>query len=202
MTEDDAELCRGHRVLAVNDAYRLFPWAEVLYGCDARWWSTVQGASECTGEKWISTDRNRWQSVDSVAYQFGLKVIQGRGLPFFSTDPRFIHYGYNSGYQAINLALLFGAAPLVLVGFDYRKVEGRSHFFGDHQKPLANTTNFAIWLECLDVASKKLPPYIQIINCTPDSAIESFPRGNLKEVLDGLAESDRTGQPAGHARGG
>jgi len=25
-------------VLAINDAYRLAPWADWLYACDDRWW--------------------------------------------------------------------------------------------------------------------------------------------------------------------
>jgi hypothetical protein len=34
----DVDRVRGRaRVIAVNDGYRLAPWADVLYACDRRW---------------------------------------------------------------------------------------------------------------------------------------------------------------------
>ena len=40
LTAADAAQCRGRaRVIAINDAYRLVPWADLLYFCDYRWWS-------------------------------------------------------------------------------------------------------------------------------------------------------------------
>jgi hypothetical protein len=183
LTEDVAALCRSLPVVAVNDAYKLLPHADVLYGCDDRWWRARDGVSEFVGEKWTSVDNNRWTKVLPIAKQYGMRVVIGRAQPFFSLDPRVIHYGRNSGFQAINLALLLGGNPLLLVGFDFRNVDGRTHFFGDHQKPLANTHCFKHWIEQMEWAAKKLPPGIEIINCTPDSAIDCFQRRELRETL-------------------
>lgn len=188
LNEDDAALCLGHRVVVVGDAYRLFPWADVLYACDHRWWDAREG-TDFAGEKWISTDGNRWPQVLSAAKKYRLRIIQGLKHPFFSRDPKFIHYGWNSGYQAINLALHFGATTLVLLGFDFQNTNGKTHFFGDHARPLANTQKWDHMLDAMNVASKKLPPGVEIINCSPGSAIDCFPRRDLREVLNGLADS-------------
>ena len=39
LNADQVVLLRGRaRVIAINDAWRVAPWADVLYGCDGRWW--------------------------------------------------------------------------------------------------------------------------------------------------------------------
>lgn len=43
-----------------------------------------------------------------------------------------LHFGNNSGYQAINLAYLLGATTIILLGFDMKRKAGKTHFFGDH----------------------------------------------------------------------
>jgi hypothetical protein len=49
----DVEACRGKtRVIAVNDAYRLAPFADVLYACDEKWWKWHQGVPSFTGLKY------------------------------------------------------------------------------------------------------------------------------------------------------
>src|SRR6185503_19111154 len=56
LTADVAEQCRGHRVLAVNDAYRRIPFAEALYAGDADWWEVHAGCPDFAGEKWSAHD--------------------------------------------------------------------------------------------------------------------------------------------------
>lgn len=189
LTPEVAEICCGHRVIAVNDAYRLLPWADTLYGCDVAWWLHHKGCPEFAGEKVISVHDKRRTAVYSTAKRYGLSVVEGRAGEVFSLDQQRIHYGANGGFQAINLAILRGANPIALVGFDFRG----SHFFGDHPAPLKNSSpsRFASWLEIMREAARTLPADIHIINCTPGSAIDCFPRCDLKEVLDGA--------PARHA---
>src|SRR5688572_2955592 len=40
------------KVVAVNDAYRLAPWADVLYGFDWQWWEHHNGCPEFRGLKY------------------------------------------------------------------------------------------------------------------------------------------------------
>jgi hypothetical protein len=46
----------------------------------------------------------------------------------------------------MGLAFLFGAARIVLVGYDMREVDGRRHFFGSHPRPLRDGGSFEKWL--------------------------------------------------------
>ena len=185
LTSQVADLCRGHHLIVVNDAYRLMPWADVLYACDARWWRHHEGCRNFVGEKWTSYHEGRRAHVADIARCYKLHVCLGAKKSSFSLDPALIHYGMNSGFQAINLAILFGANPIILVGFDFRPVGGKKHFFGDHPRAVANGSDYRAWIITMRQAAKELPKHLTIINCTQGSAIKCFPMGNLKEVLDG-----------------
>jgi hypothetical protein len=104
---------------------------------------------------------------------------QGAG---FSRRQDVIHYGHNSGFQALNLAILLGAARIVLVGFDMRIVDGRRHFHGDHPHPLINADPRR-FVPHFERAAASLPVGVEILNATPGSALTCFPAADLDEAL-------------------
>lgn len=177
-----AERCVGQHVVAVNDAYRLFPWAEVLYACDPDWWEVHQGCPGFAGEKWSSHDVINNNNKLATAARYGLRLVGGRAEEGFSLDPTVIHYGQTSGFQAINLALLMGARRAVLVGFDMH-TRGPRHFFGDHPEPLSNYMRFETVVPVFRRAAAQLPAGVEIVNCTPGSALDCFPMMPLEEGL-------------------
>ena len=156
------------------------PWADKLYGCDARWWDQYNG-TDFEGEKWSTHgDANASNDKRPQAEKYGLKLLQGRREDGFSLDPGVIHYGDCSGFQAINLAILTGSTYIVLVGFN---MGGKGHFFGDHPQPLFNQDDYAQWVPHFDKAAEMLPDYIKIINATPDTSLHSFPEKSLDEAI-------------------
>jgi hypothetical protein len=187
LTPDVAERCRGNRVIAVQDAYRIFPWADVLYGCDAAWWDVHGGCSDFAGEKWSSHGSADHNDKREAAAKYGLHLVQGKDGNGFSTDPAVIHYGSNSGFQAVNLAILFGAGRIVLVGFNMQVVDGKRHFFGDHPKPLSNRTSYRAFVSAFEKAAKSLPAGVEIINATPQSALKCFRSVDLDRALSDSA---------------
>lgn len=184
LTPPVADLCRGERVIAVNDAYRLLPFADVTYACDAAWWE-VHRLNALSGEKWTSHSLSPKNDKTAIADKFGLHVIAGEDREGFSLDPSKIFYSSNSGFQAVNLAILFGASTIVLVGFDMRAVDRRTHFFGEHKSPLRASAPFGQWIGKFAVAAKMLGGTPRIINCTPGSALRCFPMMPLAEALAG-----------------
>lgn len=181
LTEEVAGMCRGERVIAVNDAYRLLPWADVKYACDAAWWQ-IHRRNVLSGECWTSHSLS--PKNDKRNMTEGFCVIAGRDGAGFSRDPAFIHYASNSGFQAVNLAILFGADPIILVGFDMREVGGKSHFFGRHKAPLRDHAQFGVWCTKFAKAAELLNGTPRIINATPGSALTCFPMMPLAEALD------------------
>lgn len=176
----------GLPVVAVQDAYRLLPFADVLYGCDRRWWNEREGCPDFQGEKWSShsVSASFEDNKDEAARRWGLNLILGQDGETFAREPDVIHYGSNSGFQAVNLAIQFGATFIVLVGFDMRMVGGKRHFFGDHAAPLRNTEDYSGFVTAFTKAAAKLPAHITIINCTPGSALTCFPMMSLEDAIE------------------
>jgi hypothetical protein len=186
LTAGVAAACRGVPVIAVNDAYRLFPDAVLLYACDADWWDVHGGCPDFAGEKWSSHSvgpKRDDNDKREVARKYGLTLIEGRAAEGFSLDPSIIHYGSNSGFQAVNLAILFGATRIVLVGFDMRAINGRRHFFGDHPTRLRNRSGYASFVRAFERAAKTLPANTKIINAAPDSSLKCFLKMELQDAL-------------------
>ena len=157
------------------------PWADVLYGCDARWWDAHDGCMDFEGERWASHN-NTLSSDDKIetADKYGLNLVRGGAEAGFSTDQSLIHYGDNSGFQAVNLAILFGSAYIVLVGFDMRHVSGRSHFFGDHPRGLFQRQEYESFARKFEPA----PTGVTIINATLNSALRCYPMMILEEAIE------------------
>lgn len=180
-----AEVCgalMNQRVVAVNDAWRLLPWADVLYGGDADWWEVHGGVPGFVGEKWSAHD-DEGNPKKAEAALYGLRLVRGRDAPGFSADRDFVHYGGNSGFQGVNLALHKGGNPVVLVGFDMKTKGGKRHFFGDHPAGLGNQSRYEDFVAAYKVAAKELPAGVRIINATPGSALRCFENMRLEDAL-------------------
>lgn len=107
-------------------------------------------------------------------------------MPGLSDDPGFLVTGGNSGYQAIGLAVHFGASRIILTGYDMQATGGKSHWHGDHGPGLNNPKPATLsgWVENFAT----LPPDLQrrgveVINSTRITALTCFPRKPLEAVL-------------------
>ena len=188
LTPEVVKICQASRLstIAVNDAYRLMPWADMLYACDDMWWRHHDGCPDFAGEKWSShgaIGSKRHNDKSKAAALYGLNLVAGRDEIGFSLDPHVIHYGSNSGFQAVNIALLAGGNPIILVGFNMQAVGKRRHFFGDHPAGLRNTADYRNFVRHYVHAAKRLSPDIKILNATPDSALTCFPKVDLHDAI-------------------
>lgn len=150
----------------------------MLYACDATWWVQYfpEVATQFAGEKWTTSERAR--------DQFDLLWIYAVDRPGLSADPTLIHQGQNSGYQAISLAALFGARRILLLGFDFQRTSGKSHWHGDHPRGLGNGGTFPAWIAAMNGLAKDLArANIEVINCTRKTALRCFPQKPIEEIL-------------------
>lgn len=119
-------------------------------------------------------------SIDpAIAADMGIKLVNGAPNPGFCFEPGRVHLGQNSGFQAVNLALQFGAETVWLLGFDMQPQGDRRHFFGEHPAPLNLRSNYNRFIAEFNEAARLLPSHIDIFNCTPGSALRCFERGRL-----------------------
>lgn len=163
-------------IVGVGDTYRCIDFLDEHYACDARWWK-VHGPKILN----LSYKFSSW-CYDDEGMQYGAKKIEGKGDKGFSKDRRLIHFGQNSGFQALNLCYLWGISRMILVGFNMQKVENKSHFFGNEREGnLAINSpynRFAQNFFDIEHGIKKT-----IVNCTTDSALTAFRVEDLDEEL-------------------
>jgi len=94
-------------------------------------------------------------------------------------------WGGNSGFQALNLAVQFGANPVILVGYDMRLDHG-VHWHGAHDNGLNNPTkgNVERWRRAVDGAAAVISALgIKVVNASPISALAAYPKMDLEAAL-------------------
>ena len=160
--------------IAVNDAWRIAPSADILHASDGHWWRHYQSA--------ITFDGLRTGIDDGSGVPSGVFRLQPSGGSGF--DPRlgFVRHGHNSGTAAIHLAAQLGAIRIVLVGFDAHG----GHFFGDHPAGLRQEpADFARNVRMTALLAEALAPIgIELVNATPGSA-HRLPGVDLEDICHG-----------------
>ena len=97
-------------------------------------------------------------------------------------DPKVIHGGSNSGYQAIGLAYgALAATDIWLLGFDMQLTDNKAHFFGDHPPEIRNGGDPARFVTHFRTIDPKQYG-IRIINCSRETALDMFPRSTIDDV--------------------
>lgn len=90
----------------------------------------------------------------------------------------------NSGYQAINLAYQFGAAKIILIGYDMQHTGGKTHWHGDHPKGLTNAQGIEGWRKCFTPLAEDLAAIgVDVVNCSNETALTCFRRSTLQAEL-------------------
>jgi hypothetical protein len=175
LTPEDVARVRGRaRVIAVNDAYRLAPWADALYASDARWWAWHGGVPSFSGQK-IALARTAYPAVG---------VLRNTGESGLETDRRDgVRTGKNSVYQAMGVAVHCGVTRIVLLGVDMMCApDRRSHFFGEHRNKTRPPFD-----RCLDlfetIAAPLVAAGVSVVNCTRRTALRAFPCQTLESVF-------------------
>lgn len=164
----------------MNEGYRLVPWADILYACDARWWKARDGVPGFGGTK-VSP------AIEALRIYQDINVVRidkGRDKMLVD-DPGLLGDGGNSGFQAINLVAQAGARRIVLIGFDFR-IDHGSHWHGLHGRGLDNpvATNLIRWRGVLDDAAPTFAALgIEVINASPVSLLSAYPRMSVDEAL-------------------
>lgn len=190
LTPEDVEAVRGKvRVLAINDSYRLAPWADALYAADLKWWHVHYERARPDFEgRMYSIEDNGDRKNPRIANQlFGINVFRQeskrdvfhKGL---SRVPGTLRLGGLSGYQAINLAFLWGAKVILLLGYDMQLTNGQRHWFGDHRDNLPNTSEYGAQIKHFQTINPA--EYgIEIVNCSRATALKHFPRMTIEAAL-------------------
>ena len=177
MSKEVAETVRRSYVvktIAVNTTFRLCNWADVILANDERWWVTYHAETNGMDAIKVCLEPTRFDDV---------LILQSSGKDGFDPDPAWIRNGGNSGYSAVHLAAHLGCKRILLCGFDMHG----PRWHGRHPEPLRNAGEgiFAGWIARFGTLAPELEKRgIEVVNCTPGSALTCFPMMDLGEALD------------------
>lgn len=186
------DLIRKRRIIAVNNAfgdpvkdeegntiaYKPRDWIDIVFFGDERWYRWHRKSlKEFYGL--IVTSRSNLHKTDKKV----LATCRGKAMGL-EKRRRFIAWNKSSGAAAINLAFHLGSKRIVLLGFDMRRVDDCANWHKDHPSPDKNPyERFLTAFPLIKRDAEKAG--LEIINCTPDSALTIFPIMTLEEYLEG-----------------
>lgn len=181
--EVSLDLARGKaRVFVIKSTWKKAPWADALYGIDKGWWIANLGCPQFKGLKFSPSP--------SAARAFGLRQIKLKArAEILLREIGVIGCGLktgggHSGFQAINLAVQFGAKRILMVGFDMTLANG-AHWNDDYNgvaRPDAGRVT--AWREAMDECAEQFRELgIDVVNCTMGSVLKAYPKMPLSEAL-------------------
>lgn len=143
------------RVVAVCSTIEGAPWADAHYAGDLAWFREY-GRPRVL-ESWT---RSEQAHLDFPG------VLLAPSLE-----------GPSSGHQALDLIRHFGAAKIVLVGFDCAALRGRQQWHAPHRNP-PTSQPYAVWAKAFIEMAPGLPT---VVNCSRRTALTCFPRVALED---------------------
>lgn len=165
------------RVIAVNDAIYPCFWADWLHAGDLKWWRWhIHRINDFTGI--------RTTVSDDVPGPWVNGYLEYSGDLGFDPDSSKCKSGGSSAYQAACIAVHTGAKRIILLGIDMKRgPDGQVHWFGEH--PERTTVNYAVamapkWDTLKPTLEERS---IEVINCSPGTALETFPLGDIEKIF-------------------
>lgn len=160
---DQAARSGRRGVVVANTSFQIAPWADALFAIDSAWWRhhLAEVRETFAGESFTSSKR-----------------------PIPGVTKSSTHSFLNSGAGAIALAHRYGAENIVLLGYDCHR-NGGAHWHGDHPDGLGNAGALPQWPKHFARLARAMSS-VSIVNCSPGTALRTFPTMDLLDALDDL----------------
>ena len=151
----------------------------MLYACDSAWWKNEnpgygQHAFREFGGLFVAG-----RQVEG-AHAVTVKIVNE--MIWTGVE---IGGGGNSAFQAINIAVLWGASRILLTGVDCQSPG--EHWHGRHPSPdLPQTQQTTVdgWIAAFSqVAPALAAGGVEVVNCSRETSLKCFPRAKLEDAL-------------------
>lgn len=185
----EAKKAKQVKLFGMNLAFTVFD-LDLLHGCNWQFWTHYwEQVKDLSCDKWTTRPELKDKFI-------GLNYIEERWIDGLSTDTSYIAAHHGSSAQTIGLAYHYGIKVMLLIGFDMRfpgkidryRYKEKRHF---HDETPITEKHWPMTgkngeLDGLIREFETINPddyEIQIINCTPNSAMTHFPMMDLDEAL-------------------
>lgn len=172
-------------IIGTNVSYLLGNWVSVLYFCDLPFFRSNKHLLYNFHNLKI-TDTGNMPTKNAYQHK-RIKKLRRDNRYGISMNPSILKWNHHAGGGAINLAALFGCKRILLLGFDMKPDDsGRTHFhsgLANYPGPTRDITFTRFLKSFPQLAEDAKRHKIEILNVCPESAITSFPKVQLKDVL-------------------
>lgn len=175
------ELLHKQHIIAVNMAYQIGDWVDVVFFGDANFFN-LQKVGLLQSDSLLVTctpECKKYQRIKYIAKND--KKTEG-----ITIDPLQLSWNQNSGAAAINIAVHTGAKRIILLGFDMDLDANKNQHWHKFYKGNLTTirSTFRKHLAGFPAIARDAKQLgVEIINANPDSKIECFPRMNFNEIV-------------------
>lgn len=179
LTKEDVVACeKRFPLMVVNNAYQFADSPKYHYAGDTRWWRSNYALTQSNSCKFSIQANNRDQGYPDV------EQMQRGFAECFSVDWPTLCTGYNSGFQAINLAYLLGFRRVVLLGYDMKfGTNNEKHFHPDYFDYNPLDTTILKWIRVFNKMAPKMLELVEVINVTRSTDLDCFPQVRLEDLL-------------------
>lgn len=195
LNDVNLDLIKHRRIIGINNAYgdpikdeegKTKRRGELVY-YEPRSWVDIVWFSD---SRWFVWHRESLEKFSGLIAHSAPRQSKRLGLAFYKwgkragIDPRpsYIAHNKSAGGGAINFAFHLGVKRVVLLGYDMRRVGGKPNWHDDHPSP--DKDPYWRFLRVFPLIARDAKRYgLDIINCTPGSAIDAFPIMHLEEYL-------------------
>jgi hypothetical protein len=168
-------------VIAINDAIRLAPWADVFYSGAREYWTRTERGALVRAFRGLKV-RLCLDADGAHLNADGIVCLRNTGVQGLECAPTGLRHYQNSGGAAINLAVHLGAARVVLLGYDMGPSNGRHHFH--ETAPTPHGSPYALFRQLIgSMVGPLARAGVEVVNCSRQSALTCFPRARLEDVL-------------------
>jgi hypothetical protein len=183
--EEYIEFLENKLIICINTAFKYFKNPTAIYWCDDSWACNNLDALESHPCKMRFTSRFNGDGfiTKNIKTTAGATVLRRTGD--FGIDPNIDNVrGNNSGAHMINFLTNMKVKRIILLGFDMKIKNGKSHWHSGYGYPLSNnvyTDLFIPSIESMAPAVKLLG--VDVINCSIDSDLTCFRKEKFEDLI-------------------
>jgi hypothetical protein len=201
MRQVDVARQKGFELYGCNRTFIDIPDLSVLYAVNTAFWDyywNYENPSDEIHEQLRVHPCQKWTTNSAMAAKYGLYHFFERAGQGLCTDPKTIHHGHGAGYSLLGIAHKLGATRIILLGYDLKYAadyDGKAkkigstprHYFDEYPAEMQHWPSVqvkdGVHVELLELyKSIKDQGLVEVINCSPDSALECFERMPIEEV--------------------
>lgn len=182
-------------VIAINRAYEVLPFAKMLWWGDASFFRQHKTGLWSHGCYYKATFKHGYGQDEIPEWVTTYRVSGREG---FDPDPACMRTGNNSTYAAMHLCAHLGAKRIVLFGVDMKWSGDRTHWHdGYGTAPIPGMLEDKMRPLFAGLVQPLAERGIEVINASPDSALDLWPRCSLSDGVRFANEESARRNPAG-----